>query len=307
MSDPGHQAVLLDEAVDAVLGPTDGVYVDCTYGRGGHSERLLNRLGPKASLLALDRDGAAEAHAAQLAQRDPRFRFVRANFATLESVLREHGLCGQVNGILMDLGVSSPQLDEAGRGFSFRLDGPLDMRMDTAQAMTAASWLASAAEQDIADALYFYGEERKSRRIARRICEGRERAPIRTTAELARLVSGVVGRGDGKKHPATRTFQAIRMVVNGELDALRDGLGAAEACLPADGKLAVISFHSLEDRLVKRFFRPDPGDDVPRGLPVEARPAAWRVRGKPVRAGALELSANARARSAVLRVAERAA
>ncbi|MEM9603800.1 MAG: 16S rRNA (cytosine(1402)-N(4))-methyltransferase RsmH [Pseudomonadota bacterium] len=307
MSNPGHQAVLLEEAVEAVLGPTDGVYVDCTYGRGGHSERLLGRLGSSASLLALDRDGAAEAHAAQLAQRDPRFRFVRANFATLESVLREHGLCGQVNGMLMDLGVSSPQLDEAERGFSFRQDGPLDMRMDTSQAVTAAAWLASADEQDIADALYLYGEERKSRRIARRICEARDRAPIRTTAELARLVSGVVGRGDGKKHPATRTFQAIRMVVNGELDALRDGLQAAESCLPAGGTLAVISFHSLEDRLVKRFFRPAPEHDVPRGLPVETRPAAWRVRGKPVRAGASELSGNARSRSAILRVAERAA
>ncbi|MEM6985005.1 MAG: 16S rRNA (cytosine(1402)-N(4))-methyltransferase RsmH [Pseudomonadota bacterium] len=307
MSQASHQAVLLEEAVDAVLGPSDGVYVDCTFGRGGHTELLLSRLERSARLVALDRDGAAETHAQQLAKRDPRFEFVRTNFASLERVMRDFGLCGQVNGILMDLGVSSPQLDEAQRGFSFRQDGPLDMRMDTSQSMTAASWLASASEREIADALYLYGEERKSRRIAKRICEERAKQSLTSTSQLAKLVAGVVGRGDGHKHPATRTFQAIRIVVNGELDALRAGLEASEACLQPAGRLAVISFHSLEDRLVKRFFKPERGAAVPRGLPVQSEPPAWRVLGKPVRSGAPELASNARARSAVMRVAERCA
>lgn len=307
MVDASHQAVLLEEAVSAVLGPLDGVYVDCTFGRGGHAERLLSSLGAAAQLLALDRDEAAEACAAELAVRDPRFRFVRANFEGLDRVLDGLGLLGQVNGILMDLGVSSPQLDEAERGFSFRKNGPLDMRMDRSQSMTAASWLAVAREREIADAIYLYGEERKSRRIAKRICEVRQTEAITTTAQLANLVAGVVGRGDGKKHPATRTFQAVRMVVNGELDALESALDAAEKSLAPGGVLAVISFHSLEDRIVKRFFKPGRGEELPRGLPVADVAPAWRTRGKALKAGSTELDGNARARSAVLRVAERLA
>lgn len=307
MSTVSHQAVLLEQAVDAVMGAIGGVYVDCTYGRGGHATHLLDRLGSSATLVAMDRDAAAEEHAQRFLAHDPRFRFIRTNFASLGCVLGDLGLCGQVDGILMDLGVSSPQLDEAERGFSFRSEGPLDMRMDRTQNITAASWLASASEREIADALYQFGEERKSRRIAKRICEVRELNAIEKTSQLASLVAGVVGRGDGKRHPATRTFQAIRIVVNGELDALQAALQAGENCLRIGGKLAAISFHSLEDRLVKRFFKPGHGVERPRGMPGASPVAKWRVRGKPVRSGDAELASNARARSAVLRVAERVA
>lgn len=307
MSDAAHQAVLLDEAVEALIGPGDGVYLDCTYGRGGHSARILERLGQSGQLIAFDRDGEAQAHAEGVASGDERFRFVRENFANLEAVVSDLGLSGRIDGVLMDLGVSSPQLDEAERGFSFRKRGPLDMRMDTSQPETAASWLATASEQRIADVLYRYGEERRSRRIARRICEVRDTAALETTTELAELVASVVGRGDGKKHPATRTFQAIRMVVNAELDSLETALEGAESTLRTGGRLVVISFHSLEDRIVKRFLKPNRGEAVPRGLPVESAPPRWRTRGKPVRAGDSELQGNARARSAVMRVGERLA
>ncbi len=307
MSDSVHQAVLLDEAVDALVGPSDGVYVDCTYGRGGHSARILDRLESAGRLIAFDRDGAAQAHAVGVEARDARFSFVRDNFSNLEAVLKGMGMSGQINGILMDLGVSSPQLDEAERGFSFRKSGPLDMRMDTSQSETAASWLAHASEETIADALYHYGEERRARQVARRICEVRKTESLDTTTQLAELVARVVGRGDGKKHPATRTFQAVRMVVNAELSSLEQALDGAESVLPEGGRLAVISFHSLEDRIVKRFFKPNRGASLPRGLPVESEPARWKVCGKPQRAGGTELQENARARSAVLRVAERCA
>jgi len=188
------RAVLLDEAVEALIGPGDGVYLDCTYGRGGHSARILERLGQSGQLIAFDRDGEAQAHAEGVASGDERFRFVRENFANLEAVVSDLGLSGRIDGVLMDLGVSSPQLDEAERGFSFRKRGPLDMRMDTSQPETAASWLATASEQRIADVLYRYGEERRSRRIARRICEVRDTAALETTTELAELVASVVGR-----------------------------------------------------------------------------------------------------------------
>ena len=306
---PDHVPVLLAEVVDALAPRAGGRYVDCTFGRGGHARALLERIGGDGRLLVIDRDPLAVAAAAAMAAGDARLTVVHENFARLGEVAARAGLMGKVDGIVLDLGLSSPQLDDAGRGFSFRHDAVLDMRMDPGTGESAAAWLERATEAEIADVIHRYGEERHARRIARAIVASRARAPIRTTRELADLVVRALPRGRARdKHPATRTFQAIRMHVNGELDALASALAATPAVLAPGGRLAVVSFHSLEDRMVKRFirdsFRPR---TLPRGLPVTGDPPGGVLRpiGRARRPHEREIAANPRARSAVLRVAER--
>jgi 16S rRNA (cytosine1402-N4)-methyltransferase len=304
-----HETVLLREAVEALVTARDGVYVDGTFGRGGHSRAILERLGPAGRLLAVDKDPAAAAAADALAAADRRFSFFQGSFAALPAVLAARGAEG-VDGILLDLGVSSPQLDEPGRGFSFREDGPLDMRMDTTRGATAADWLAEASEAEIARVLRELGEERFARRIAGALVRARAEAPIDTTGRLAKIVSEANPRWEKHKHPATRSFQAIRIWINGELEDLRVLLGSALELLRVGGRLVIISFHSLEDRMVKRFMRDlARGESLPRGVPVrdsdQARPL--RIVGKAVRASEAEVAANPRARSAIMRTAERLA
>ncbi|MHA7816721.1 MAG: 16S rRNA (cytosine(1402)-N(4))-methyltransferase RsmH [Pseudohaliea sp.] len=304
-----HETVLLREAVEALVTARDGVYVDGTFGRGGHSRAILERLGPAGRLLAVDKDPAAAAAAGELAAADGRFSFFHGSFAALPAVLAARGAAG-VDGILLDLGVSSPQLDEPGRGFSFREDGPLDMRMDTTRGATAAEWLAGAPEAEIARVLKELGEERFARRIAGAIVRARAEAPIETTGRLAQIVSEANPRWEKHKHPATRSFQAIRIWINGELEDLRALLDSALALLRVGGRLVIISFHSLEDRMVKRFMRElARGESLPRGVPVRDsdQPRPLRIVGKAVRASEAEVAANPRARSAIMRTAERVA
>jgi len=307
-SDP-HIPVLLEAALDGLAVHPGGRYVDGTFGRGGHSRAILSRLGPQGALLAMDRDPSALEAAANLSG-DPRFTFIRERFSRMADAVRQHWPeCG-VDGVLLDLGVSSPQLDEPSRGFSFQKDGPLDMRMDPGAGAPVSEWLNEADEKSIADTLFLLGEERYSRRIARAIVAARRVAPITRTAELADLVRGAVPRREPGRHPATRTFQALRILVNDELGELRSWLETIPEVLRPGARLVVISFHSLEDRIVKRAFqgRSDAsGPRLPRGLPVAPDHAVplLRVVGKPVRPGRLECERNPRARSAVLRVAER--
>jgi 16S rRNA (cytosine1402-N4)-methyltransferase len=308
-----HRPVLCDETVDLLTirragpdEPVEGVYVDATFGRGGHCRRLLEVLGPESRVIGIDRDPEAVAAGAALVASDGRLRVVHGSFSELGQVLAGLGIDG-VQGVLMDLGVSSPQLDDPSRGFSFRFDGPLDMRMDTSRGITAAEWLNTAPEADIAMALREYGEERHARRIAAAIVAAR---PLVTTARLVEVVRAAQPRGTPGKHEATRTFQAVRMAVNDELREIETGLALAFASLAPGGRLAVISFHSLEDRLVKRFFRDRcTPPALPRRLPVrgvEARAEA-RLVTSGVTASDAETRANPRARSARLRVLEKAA
>lgn len=302
-----HQTVLLREAVDALVTTTSGYYVDGTFGRGGHSRELLGRLDENGRLLAVDKDPAACEAAEQLARSEPRFEFFHGSFAQLPHQLRRMGI-GAVDGILLDLGVSSPQLDDADRGFSFMHDGPLDMRMDTSRGETAAQWLSCADLSDIAGVLKDFGEERFARRIAAAIIAAREESPIETTGQLARVVSEAHPRWEKHRHPATRSFQAVRIKVNRELEDLQDFLAVAVDLLRVGGRLVVISFHSLEDRMVKRYMRDMArGDSLPAGVPVtdSERNRRMRLVGKPVRASDEEVEGNVRARSAVMRVAEK--
>lgn len=302
-----HQTVLLQEAVDALVTTASGFYVDGTFGRGGHSREVLARLDSDGGLLGVDKDPAACVEAERLAEGEPRFCFFHGSFAQLPHQLRRMGI-DAVDGILLDLGVSSPQLDEAERGFSFLHDGPLDMRMDTSRGETAAEWLSHAAVEDIAVVLKEYGEERFAKRIAAAIVEARTEAPIETTAQLARVVSEANPRWEKHKHPATRSFQAIRIKVNRELEDLRDLLDCALDMLRIGGRLVVISFHSLEDRMVKRYMREMArGEQYPAGVPVREVDLNRRMKiiGKAVRAGSDEVEGNVRARSAIMRVAER--
>jgi len=307
MEDSLHVPVLLDAALQALAIRADGWYVDGTFGRGGHARAILTRLGDSGRLLAMDRDPAARDAAARLSD-DPRFTFRSARFAEMNDVVRECWGGRLIDGVLLDLGVSSPQLDQAERGFSFQQDGPLDMRMDPQSGFSAAEWLNDAGEQEIADVIYACGEERFSRRIARAVVEARRSAPITRTLQLAELVRRAVPRAEPGRHPATRTFQALRIHVNDELGELRTWLRTIPEIVAPGGRLAVISFHSLEDRLVKHAFqgrsdKPRP----PRGLPLppELERPPLRPLGKPFRPGEAECRANPRARSAVLRVAER--
>jgi 16S rRNA (cytosine1402-N4)-methyltransferase len=302
-----HHSVLLGPAVEALRIDPEGIYMDGTFGRGGHSRAILDALGDKGRLIAIDRDPQAVAYGQARFADDSRFSIVHGSFAVLADVAREAGVMGQVDGVLLDLGVSSPQLDQVERGFSFGKAGPLDMRMDTTQGESAARWLARAEVDEIAAVLKKYGEERHAKRIARAIATARAQAPITTTDRLADVVSQANPSWEKGKHPATRSFQAIRIHVNGELDAIEECLPQVLDVLASGGRLAVISFHSLEDRIVKRFMRNQAkGDPFPPGVPVRQDQLQPRLRlvGKAIHPDAAEIEANPRARSAVLRVAE---
>lgn len=302
-----HIPVLLDEALDALRVRPSGSYVDCTFGRGGHTQAILQMLGPDGRLIAFDRDPDAVDVGCALALQDGRFQIVHTPFSELRSTLQMLEIT-EVDGILMDLGVSSPQLDEPARGFSFQTDGPLDMRMDPSQGVSAAEWLAEASAESIAEVLWIYGEERFSRRIARAIVESRVEEPILTTAQLAKIIANAQPKKDLHKHPATRAFQGIRLFINAELTEVEQGIEAAIHVLGPGGRLAVISFHSLEDRLVKRAFRDasrPPQGDPRMPLPETAAKPTLRVVGKAIKPSAPEIERNPRSRSAVLRIAER--
>ena len=306
----GHASVLLAEAVEGLAVKSHGCYVDATFGRGGHSAAVLDRLGPEGRLIAIDKDPEAVEAARRRFGADPRFTIRHGSFAGLGGYLEECGLLGRVDGLLLDLGVSSPQLDEARRGFSFLREGPLDMRMDVSRGLSAAEWLARVEVGELARVLRRYGEERHAGRIARAIVAARESGPIRTTTRLAAVIAEAMpGRPDPHKHPATRSFQAIRIFLNRELEDLERVLADAPAILARGGRLVAISFHSLEDRMVKRFMKQAarPGADLPARLPVPASElrASMRLIGRARRAGEAEIEANPRARSAVLRIAER--
>ncbi len=304
-----HTPVLVDEVLEVLAPGTGDFFVDGTFGRGGHTARLLEAVGPTGSVLALDRDPAAIDAGRRRFAGEARLELLHAEFSELATAVAAYARGRAVRGVLLDLGVSSPQLDEAERGFSFSQDGPLDMRMDPSRGESAARWLARAAEREIADVIYALGEERFARRIAAAIAAARSDTPITRTAALAAIVQRAVRTHDGK-HPATRSFQAIRMHVNDELGQLRTALEAAFAVLAVGGRLAVISFHSLEDRIVKQFIRVKSSvDPVFAGLPVippQAQPVMREV-GRKRRAGAAELERNPRARSAVLRCAKKLA
>jgi 16S rRNA (cytosine1402-N4)-methyltransferase len=300
-----HATVLLNEAVEALQIKPDGIYVDGTFGRGGHSRLILEKLGAHGKLIALDKDPMAIASAREIG--DARFQIVHCGFERLSAVLRELAI-EKVDGVLLDLGVSSPQLDDAQRGFSFRFDAPLDMRMDTSRGQTAAQWLATVDEGLLGEIISDYGEERFARKIARALVATREENPILTTRHLSEIVAQNVHSREPGKNPATRTFQAIRIYLNRELEELENVLPQCMDNLAIGGRMAVISFHSLEDRIVKRFMRDmAQGDKLPRNLPIRAADiplAKLRLVGKAIHASETELENNPRARSAVLRVAE---
>ena len=303
-----HRPVLLDEAIQGLAMKPDGVYLDGTFGRGGHSAAMLQQLGDTGRLLAMDQDPAAVAIAGQRFGDDPRFEIVHCNFEALVDVVSERGLKHKVDGVLLDLGVSSPQLDDASRGFSFLKPGPLDMRMNPETGQSAAAWLARVEEHELIDVLRRYGEERFARRIAGAIVASREQKPITDTLQLAELISTAVPKKEKHKHPATRSFQAIRIYINRELEVLEQALQSAVDVLAPGGRLVVISFHSLEDRIVKRFMRDlSRGPQLPRDLPIMDRDIKipFRLVGKAIKPGAEEIEANPRARSSVLRILER--
>jgi 16S rRNA (cytosine1402-N4)-methyltransferase len=300
-----HVTVLLTEAIEAIVGRTAGLYIDGTYGRGGHSRALLAQLSPDGRLLAFDKDPEAVADGQALAAQDARFAIHHGSFAAMAEVLAARGL-GPVDGVLLDLGVSSPQIDNPVRGFSFRHDAPLDMRMDSSRGDTAADFLARATERQIAEVIRDYGEERFAVSIAKALVARRQGGqPVRTTGELSQVVAGAVKTREPGQDPATRTFQALRIFVNAELEELEQGLNAALAVLRPGGRLVVISFHSLEDRIVKTFIARESRDEIDRRAPM-APPRAMRLvaLGR-LRPSAAEVAANPRARSAMLRVAER--
>lgn len=301
-----HQTVLKQEAVAALSIDSAGCYIDATFGRGGHSRAILEQLGASGKLLVLDKDPEAIAVANSLRASDRRVMVTHGAFAELEQIASQLGLTGKVAGILFDLGVSSPQLDDPDRGFSFMRDGPLDMRMNPEHGLSAEQWVNSASEREIADVLYQYGEERHSRRMARAIVSARQEAPITRTGQLAEIVKQANPSWEKDKHPATRAFQGIRIFINGEFDELSQALQQALAVLAVGGRLVVISFHSLEDRIVKKFIAMQTkGDNFPRDLPVTQNMMnpCLRAIGKAVKPTAAEIHSNPRARSAVMRVA----
>lgn len=303
-----HLTVLCEETVDAILGDRNGCYIDATFGRGGHSRQLLAALAPAARVIGFDKDPEAIVVGEALAKADSRFSIIHDSFASMAHHLEAMQLAGSVTGILADLGVSSPQLDDAERGFSFMNDGPLDMRMDPTRGVSAADWLASVDEQRLADVFHEFGEERHARRIARALVTARAREPITRTRQLAELIATAHPSWERHKHPATRCFQAIRIAVNRELGDLEDFLSQALRVLTPGGRFAIISFHSLEDRLVKQFIQKESkGDDFPPDLPVTWQQLRPRLRklGKAIEPSEAEVILNPRARSARLRVAER--
>ena len=308
MSEFSHYSVLLHEAVDSLNIQPDGVYVDGTFGRGGHSAEILKALGPQGRLIGFDKDDQAVAAAAERFGDDSRFTMIKGSFASMGEQLAAMGLAGKVNGIFLDLGVSSPQIDDAARGFSFRLDGPLDMRM-ASTGISAAEWIASVERQDLADAIREYGEERFAWKIAGAIVAARDETAIETTGQLADIIRAASPTREHRIDAATRSFQGIRIYINRELDDLKDCLEQIFDLLVVGGRLSVISFHSLEDRIVKHFIREHAKADVyPRGLPVrddEMRKPPLKAIGKAVKASKNEIAENVRSRSAVMRTAEK--
>lgn len=305
-----HQSVLLEQAVAALIIDKDGFYIDGTFGRGGHSRQILKELSEKGRLLVIDKDPQAIAEAERLAAEDKRLSVFHGSFEALEKIINDLGSTEQVAGVLLDLGVSSPQLDDAQRGFSFNKDGPLDMRMNTASGITAETWLAQVDEKVLADVLYQFGEERYSRRIARAICKYREQDAINSTLQLAEIIKQAHPKWEKNKHPATRSFQAIRIFINNELDDLQKALAVILNVLALGGRLVVISFHSLEDRIVKQFIQKEiKGGDFPVDLPITQAQLNPRLKaiGKAIKVDAEELNANVRSRSAVMRIAEKIA
>ena len=305
-----HLPVLCTEALEQLAIKKDGIYLDCTFGRGGHSQAILGQLGPEGQLVALDRDiDAINSENAQALLKDERFTLIHERFSGLENLLQKKGLSGKVDGILIDLGVSSPQLDNVHRGFSFLRDGPLDMRMDVTAGISAEQWLANVDEKELVNVLFDFGEERFARRIAKAIVETRVATPLRSTKQLAELIDNAVPVKDKYKHAATRTFQAIRIEINKELNELKEVLEQSTRLLGHRGRLVVISFHSLEDRIVKRFIRNEAGAKYnPGKLPIKEADITKGVFikiGKPIKAGAQETAKNPRARSAIMRIAER--
>jgi 16S rRNA (cytosine1402-N4)-methyltransferase len=308
-SDNAHISVLLTEAVDGLNIDPDGCYIDCTFGRGGHSSLILSKLSSNGRLIAIDRDPSA-IEAAQKFADDKRFQIEHQGFANLAEIAQQLELTAKVDGILLDLGVSSPQLDEAERGFSFMKDGPLDMRMDTTRGQTAAQWIAIADVEDITWVLRTFGEEKHAWRIANAIVDAREETPFTRTSQLAKLIKTTAPQRAMKKHPATRSFQAIRMYINSELEQIEKALAASLSVLAEDGRLVVISFHSLEDRLVKQFMKKhSQGKKVPRGLPVSEeelnKGKKFSLVGRKLKPSKSEVEENVRSRSSVLRIAKR--
>ncbi|MDG2959417.1 16S rRNA (cytosine(1402)-N(4))-methyltransferase RsmH [Bisgaard Taxon 10/6] len=313
-SHPEHATVLLHEAVQGLALKDQGIYIDATFGRGGHSRLILSKLSPNGRLIGVDRDPRAVAEAKKI--QDSRFQIEHNSFSAIPEICEKYGLIGKIDGILLDLGVSSPQLDDAERGFSFMKDGPLDMRMDTTKGLSAAEWLAQVNEDDLAWVLKTFGEERFAKRIAAAIVNYNKSAVekneeiLHRTLQLAELISNAVPFKDKHKHPATRSFQAIRIFINSELEELESVLQSALTVLAPQGRLSVISFHSLEDRMVKRFMRKQSrGEQIPKGLPLREdqiqRHCTLRTIGKSIRPGEREIAMNPRSRSAVLRIAEK--
>ena len=303
-----HRPVLFDEAIAALAIKPAGVYVDGTFGRGGHSGAIMQQLSDKGRLLALDQDPEAVEAGRQMFADDPRFDMVQCNFESLADVVADKGLAGKVDGVLLDIGVSSPQLDDASRGFSFMRPGPLDMRMNPQAGESAADWLARVSEYDLTSVLMHLGEEKFARRIASAIVKARQERPITDTGQLAKIIEEAVPVRDRHKHPATKSFQAIRIHINRELEVLKAGLQAAVDVLAIGGRLAVISFHSLEDRIVKRFMRDlAKGPQLPKDLPIMDADIKqpFKLVGKAIKPSKAELAENPRARSSVLRVLER--
>ena len=313
-SSPEHITVLLHEAVNGLALKENGIYIDGTFGRGGHSRLILSKLSPNGRLIGVDRDPRAIAEAQKI--QDPRFQIEHNSFSHIPEICEKLNLVGKIDGILLDLGVSSPQLDEAERGFSFMKDGPLDMRMDTTQGLSAEEWLKQVSVEDLTWVLKTFGEERFAKRIATAIVDYNKSAAqngtgfLSRTSQLAELISQAVPFKDKHKHPATRSFQAIRIFINAELDELESVLNSALDVLAQEGRLSIISFHSLEDRMVKHFMKKQSkGEDIPKGLPLREdqiqRNQKLKTIGKAIQPSDAEIQANPRSRSAVLRVAER--
>ena len=307
-----HETVLLNEAVKALNIKEDGVYIDATFGRGGHSAEIIKQLGSQGRLLLIDKDPLAIAFAKEVYKDDERVLVWRGSFKDFPDALKDFGL-EKADGILLDLGVSSPQLDDASRGFSFMRDGDLDMRMDSDAGMSAKEWIEKASEEEIANVIYQYGEDKLSRRIARNIVEKRDESPISTTLQLAEIIASSIPmrlqKKEPGKHPATRSFQAIRIFINRELDDLIECLDNSKECLASKGRIIVISFHSLEDRIVKRFLRAQSNAPrMPRGLPIRDDQLAvpdFRLIGKAIKPTRDEVEVNVRSRSAIMRIGER--
>jgi 16S rRNA (cytosine1402-N4)-methyltransferase len=303
-----HQPVLLDEVLEGLSIKPRGTYIDGTFGRGGHASRIVEKLDDQGRLLVMDKDPQAIAAARRLFAADERVIIAKGSFTMLKQQATEQGWLGKVDGVLLDLGISSPQVDDAARGFSFRRDGALDMRMDPDSGRSAAQWIAQVSERDLAAVLKEYGEERFAKRIARAIVTAREDQPITTTKQLASIIAKAHPRWEIGKDPATQSFQAIRIFINNELDELTTCLGQVLDVLKSGGRLVIISFHSLEDRIVKRFIRDQSrGDRYPAGVPVTQAQLNPRLKaiGKAIKPGDAELERNPRARSSVLRIAEK--